>query len=318
MTNKKMLFKTAGISVILALTCNSPLVSAQQEFNGKPPAGFNEWNMPRDLYIPGDPLLINEENIGSGQRISFVSCPYVRDSVPTPLWLTDYEGETYFLRAQQNTTANVRHPQLKHKVLVEGVISDEPRIAGGIVLNPLQLSVLPDVDISCDTILPADGSRVEFSRRPPGPGGSGAGRVANDQKRRAFAQRLWADEYTPDPVDNPEVKTYEIRFEFEGSIVTIPDYANILRMVKYARDVDAKRIQITGQRGSVLLSDGTTITESEATTAKRVDAVERIFRDHPFAADVIQTRVKPTPVEANGITDFANRTVTITIKPGAS
>ena len=74
---------------------------------------------------------------------NFVSCPIVRDTASVPCWLAEYEGELYFLTMQTDVSAPVTPPWLGHRVLVEGTVSNEPRICGGIVLKPVHLSVLP-------------------------------------------------------------------------------------------------------------------------------------------------------------------------------
>ena len=35
-----------------------------------------------------------------GERVSFVSCPIVRDTSTVPCWLADYQGVRYFLTLQ--------------------------------------------------------------------------------------------------------------------------------------------------------------------------------------------------------------------------
>src|SRR6185295_7087116 len=77
------------------------------------------------------------------QRKNFVSCPIVRDTASVPCWLAEYEGELYFLTLQSDVTSPVTPPWLGHRVLVEGTVSAEPRICGGIVLKPVHLSVMP-------------------------------------------------------------------------------------------------------------------------------------------------------------------------------
>lgn len=313
----RSLLASVGVIAGLALSAAAYSQAGQDTDSAGRPKGFDEWNMSRDVYVRGDPLLLDTDNMDTGKYIAFVSCPYIRDSEPTPLWLSDYDGETYFLRAQQNTTASVRHPQLKHKILVEGIVSDEPRLAGGLVLNPLQISVLPEVDVTCNTMLPADGSKVDFAKRPPGPGSSGKGRVESAQRRTDLAERLWAKDYTPDAVDAVR-KTEEFRFGFDDAVVTIPDYSRILGMVKYARDVNASRIEIHAQRGAVRLSDGTTIEEKPETAMRRAKAVEAIILDHPLDPDIVRTDSAERARPARGRSDFANRLVTVTVIPGTA
>jgi hypothetical protein len=89
-------------------------------------------------------------------RRNFVSCPIVRDTASVPCWLAEYDGALYFLTIQSDVTSPVTPPWLGHRVLVEGVISNEPPICGGIVLKPVHLSVMPESDASCNTMLPAE------------------------------------------------------------------------------------------------------------------------------------------------------------------
>jgi hypothetical protein len=112
------------------------------------------------------------------QRANFVSCPIVRDTASVPCWLAEHEGQFYFLTLQTDVGAPVTPPWLGHRVLVEGTVSDEPRVCGGIVLKPVHLSVL-DRDASCTTMLPAE-DRYNLTFEPPRPPGPSKGRLAFD------------------------------------------------------------------------------------------------------------------------------------------
>src|SRR6476646_12076432 len=113
------------------------------------------------------------------QRTNFVSCPIVRDTASVPCWLAEYDGELYFLTVQSDVTSPVTPPWLGHRVLVEGTVSAEPRICGGIVLRPVHLSVMPEPDASCNTMLPAE-ERYNLTFEPPRPPGPSKGRLAFD------------------------------------------------------------------------------------------------------------------------------------------
>ena len=119
----------------------------------------------------------------AGERLSFVSCPIVRDTSTVPCWLAEYEGETYFLTLQTDVSAPVNPPWLGHQVLVEGVVSDEPGICGGRVLKPVTLSVMQELDGSCNTVLPAE-ERYKLAFEPPRPPGPSRGRLAFGDPRR--------------------------------------------------------------------------------------------------------------------------------------
>src|ERR1041384_4646719 len=90
-----------------------------------------------------------------GDRKNFLSCPIVQDTKTVPCWLAEYKGELYYLGIETDISADFHPPYLGHKVLVEGAVSDEPRICGGIVLKPIVVSPMTEPDSSCNTILPA-------------------------------------------------------------------------------------------------------------------------------------------------------------------
>src|SRR6185369_4721781 len=135
---------------------------------------------------------------------NFVTCPIVRDTSTVPCWLAEYKGETYFLTLQTDVSAPVNPPQLGHQVLVEGVVSDEPRVCGGVVLKPVTLSVLPELDSSCSTMLPAE-DRYNLTFEPPRPPGPSKGRLAFDNTPPPAS---------PAPV-NPSTREFVIQYDFD-------------------------------------------------------------------------------------------------------
>lgn len=290
--------------------------------NGPKPAawgpGVSEWNAPKHIYVVGDPILMTKDNAHTGKRITFVACPYVRDSALTPLWFADYEGETYFLRAQQNFTAAVHHPDLMHKVLVEGVVSNEARVAGGVVLTPLRISVLPEIDETCNKVLPADGSRIPFAKRPPGPGSDGTTREQSGAGPTHGPAPITAlePEYKPEPVAERIVKTFTMEFDFDHDRVDFDQYPAIMAAMKYARDTSAARIEVVGYRSAVKLSNKKTIVEYAGLERRRTENVVRLMDQFPVSKEIVAVRWETKPTSTNGVTDFANRRVTITVTPG--
>src|SRR6188472_15108 len=140
---------------------------------------------------------------------NFVACPIVRDTSTVPCWLAEYKGELYFLTLQTDVSAPVNPPQLGHQVLVEGVVSNEPRICGGIVLKPVTLSVLPELDNSCSTMLPAE-ERYNLTFEAPRPPGPSKGRLA-------FAQDPAAPRPVPAAVEAGP-RTFVLQYDFDGLI----------------------------------------------------------------------------------------------------
>jgi hypothetical protein len=200
-----------------------------------------------------------------GRHLAFVSCPVVRDTRTVPCWLSDYGGETYYLGIQTDVSAPFNPPSLGHRILVEGEVSDEPAICGGKVLKAVTVSILEGRAEQCNTVLPSD-DRYQLPFEPPRPPGPSKGRLAFD--------------YGPPPAaPKPPFKerSFTITYDFDGTVgfkhprmlTPILDYATLSR---------AKRIHITGYRAATALTDGTTLTESDAIAERRARQVEQLLR----------------------------------------
>jgi hypothetical protein len=291
--------------------------AAAQDAASAPPV-VNEY-MSKDIYLPGDPLPLTKVDKIPGadkrRRLSFVACPILVDSEPTPLWLTEYQGETYFLRAQQNLSADVHHPQLLHAVLVEGMVSDEPRIGGGVVLNPLQLSIMRELDPACNEMRPATtGVGVKLAKRPPGPGPSGDRRDQRNIQRIALIKKLEKPrgEYVRDPAAQVE-QSFDVEFEFDSDFMY--SYPRVTAAVKLFKDMDAERIEVDVYRGSALLDGGRVIVERDDVVDDRIARLFEIFDDYRVERSAIAVTLHREPATPDGIHDFANRHVVLRVKP---
>jgi hypothetical protein len=148
-------------------------------------------------------------------------------------------------------------------VLVEGVAApDRPRICGGVVLEPVVLSVLPELDASCNTILPAE-ERYNLTFEPPRPPGPSGGRLA-------FAGA------TPPPPAEP-ARAFALRYDFDGLIV-FRHAGELTAIFDAAKARAARRVTIMGHRGSVLLSNGTTLVEQRSIARRRAEQVAELLR----------------------------------------
>jgi outer membrane protein OmpA-like peptidoglycan-associated protein len=236
---------------------------------------------------------------------NFVSCPIVRDTATVPCWLAEYDGELYYLGIQTDISAEWYPPYLGHRVLVEGTIADEPRICGGIVLKPNRISVLPELDPSCNTILPAvDEYTVPFAPRGPGPSKGGLA-FANSTPRQ------------PPPAPTPpyQTKEYSILYEFDARSVTGRTGRVLQQVVRYAQLANASRISIEGSRGSVLLSDGTILNEQAEVAQVRAQQIAELLQAVGISAEKLKVSWHNRPAIANGVDDFERRRVTIVVRP---
>ena len=239
------------------------------------------------------------EELPAGRR-NFVACPIVRDTASVPCWLAEYQGELYFLTLQTDVSAPVTPPWLGHRVLVEGTAAPErPRICGGIVLEPVVLSVLPDLDAACNTpVLPAE-DRYNLTFEPPRPPGPSAGRLA------------FAGTAAPPPAEPP--RAFTLRYDFDGLIV-FRHAGELTAVFDAARASKARTLTITGRRGSVLLSDGTTLFEQPAIARRRAEQVAELLRGAGLTDVEYRVRWEDQAAAADG-DDAALRRVTIELEP---
>ena len=238
----------------------------------------------------------------AGERISFVSCPIVRDTRTVPCWLSEYQGDTYYLTIQSDVSAAVQPPMLGHKVLVEGVVSAESPICGGIVLDPVRLSAMPELDANCSTILPADARyTIDFNPRPPGPS---AGRLA-------FAPEPGARSAPPPPPSGRQ--TVEMYFDFDKG-VSFRHPGQLVSILELAEALPADRVEITGVRGAHRLSDGSLLREAEAVGRRRAEEVAGLLRGAGLEA-AMEVDWTDGLAEADGTDDWQTRRVRVVLIP---
>jgi len=235
-------------------------------------------------------------------RRNFVACPIVRDTASVPCWLAEYQGELYFLTLQTDVSSPVTPPWLGHRVLVEGTAApNRPRICGGIVLEPVVLSVLPELDAACNTaVLPAE-DRYNLTFEPPRPPGPSAGRLA-------FAGAA----APPRPAEPP--RAFTLRYDFDGLIV-FRHAGELTSILDSAKARNARVVAITGNRGGVLLSDGTTLVEKPTMARRRAEQVAELLRGAGLTNVEYRVRWHDEAGAADGDDDAALRLVTVELDP---
>jgi len=248
--------------------------------------------------LAASPLLADD---APDARRNFVACPIVRDTASVPCWLAESDGELYFLTLQTDVSSPVTPPWLGHRVLVEGTPArDKPRICGGIVLEPVVLSVLPELDPACNTpVLPAE-ERYNLTFEPPRPPGPSAGRLA-------FAG-------APAPAPPPEPpRTFSLRYDFDG-LVVFRHAGELTAILDAAKARNARVVAIFGERGSVLLSNGTTLVENPAIARKRAEQVATLLRGAGLTDVEYRVRWRDEAQAADG-DDADLRRVTVELDP---
>ena len=216
---------------------------------------------------------------------NFLTCPIIRDSKTFPCWLVEYNGETYYLGQQGRSGSQFYSPQLKHQVLVEGRIKDGSRLCGGIVLEPVTISVMPELDLSCNTLLPA-----QDGLEPPPP--------IPYPKNAPFAD---------------DSRNFTILFDFDSDFLSLHKTRIVGEVVRIAKVNGLKNIVIKTFRGTTLLSNGQKLIEKEEIAELRAGKLYDIFEGLGFAKEHIKLAIKTKPEKANGINDAGKRRAEILI-----
>lgn len=234
---------------------------------------------------------------------NFIACPIVRDTASVPCWLAEYEGELYFLTLQTDVSAPVNPPWLGHRVLVEGRRKDGPRICGGIVLEPVRLSIVAEPDASCNTMLPAE-ERYNLTFEPPRPPGPSAGKLAFDT--------------LPMPVKpaavKREVRSFSLQYDFDG-LISFKHPFTLTPILDLAQAMKAGRIEIEGHRGAALLSDGKVLPEQADRARRRAEQIAELLRGAGLTAPTYEVRWIDAAPAPNGVDDYRERRVDITVRP---
>ena len=237
---------------------------------------------------------------------NFVSCPIVRDTASVPCWLAEYDGELYFLTIQSDVTSPVTPPWLGHRVLVEGTVSAEPRICGGIVLKPVHLSVMPEADASCNTMLPAE-ERFNLTFEPPRPPGPSKGRLAFDNAPPPA---------TPAPAALPSTKEFVVPYDFDGAVGF--NHARVLTdVLTFARAVKASEIEIVGYRGAARLSNGQVMAEEADVGKRRAEQLAMLLQGANLKSPSYKVSWRDESAKATGVDDYAMRRAVVTIRASA-
>jgi len=240
--------------------------------------------------------------VAAQQPTNFVSCPIVRDTASVPCWLAEYNGDLYFLTLQTDVSAPVNPPSLGHRVLVEGTVSTEPRICGGIVLKPVHLSVL-ERDASCNTMLPAE-ERYNLTFEPPRPPGPSRGRLAFDNAAPTAA---------PAPAVTGSTREFVVSYPFDG-LIGFTHAGALTGILNFARTVNAREVEIVGHRGAVRLSNGQTIVEESAIGKKRAEQIAMLLQGANLKSPSYKVTWHEEAAAATGVDDYLSRRVVVTVR----
>lgn len=183
------------------------------------------------------------------QSLAFVACPILRDTAAAPCWLAEYKGELYSLEG-----SSASPPSLGHQALIEGAPT-EARRCGGKVMTNLRISIRPDRDLACDTILPATDAYQVADRA---------------QGAEAVNARPAPSAAGPPPGSPPRVGTqrFEVLYDFDWQTAG-RDVGVIQEAAAYAKANPKAEVHVAGFRAAVRLAGGQVLTEAESIGLRR-------------------------------------------------
>ena len=218
------------------------------------------------------------------QQRSFVACPIVRDTQTVPCFLAEYDDELYYLGTQQEM---VTAPQLKHEVLVEGRVVPGPRVCGGIPVQPVSISVLKEVNLVCNTLLPPEPGLDAPPRRTE----AGATPLQSRTGRQEFT----------------------LLYSFNDDYLDSSANSLVSEAAAYAKRSGASSVKVSGYRATTLLSNGDRLIEKPGLGEKRAQNAVTLLRGLGVTGVSVEWKNEAEP--ADGQADASRRRVTILIIP---
>jgi outer membrane protein OmpA-like peptidoglycan-associated protein len=231
-----------------------------------------------------------------GQQRNFVSCPIVRDTQTVPCFLAEYDGELYYLGIQQDITAEFHPPQLKHEVLVEGRVAEGPRVCGGIPLKPVSISVLKEVNLACNTLLPSEpGIDAPAALRGPGP--------SSHPLQLGSAPR--------EPLTGRH--EFTVLYAFDDDYLDFAGGRVVNEAAAYAKRIGASTVKIAGYRATTVLSNGNRLIEKAGLAERRAQKIATVLGGMGVSGVAVESKSEPEP--GDGQADASRRRVTILVTP---
>ena len=283
--------------------------------------------------------LAAQGEVAQERNISFVACPIIQDTNTVPCWLAEYEGKLYFLGIQTDA-GGWPPPWQGHKVLVEGQVTDNPRVCGGIVLksdveayvrrpsgssagvalpNPPITSVMRELDANCRTFLPEqDKYNTIEARRGPGPSPAQPPRTpeaiaaanAARAEREAAEAAEWAKIVPP-----YEPREYEMLYEFDSELAVFT-VGQLQDALEYAAHIKASKIEVTGYRAASLLSNGEQFAEADFIARRRAKELETSLRMLGLPEGTsLDVKWEDTLQRGNGVDDWSRRRARVRVVP---
>lgn len=237
----------------------------------------------------------------AAEQLRFITCPVYRDTdagKKSGCWLADRAADGL----RYDVTRSPTKPDWNYAILVEGIErSDVSGNCGGIVLDPVRVSVLSDQKC-VRHMLPAEGY-------------AGDDFVLPERNVRPVS------EVRPAPPRPFTDKSFAIPFDFDSPFIVyqLSDYL-FDEAVTYIRGVNPRQVVVTGWAATdPAYVSGQRIAEDAALARERAEMIAESLRRMGVPGENIETRwrtgAQPAPIDgADGLVEPSRRRVDIDVR----
>ena len=241
------------------------------------------------------------------EHLNFVTCPVAQDTGERSdvCFFVRYDGVRYGV----SSPPDWGNPQLGHKLLVEGIVSERGQECGGVLIEG-RVSVLPELSPECDEIAPATPEIIALGlgRRPDITQAQRA-MILADPSNSLQVVRLRT-------LPAPEValgRTETIYFPFERDRASGPDAMVILELARLAEATPGVEISVRAFRGATLLDNGEILVEREGMARLRGEKIVGILEGLGAPKSSIDLEIFSEVAQPNGSADWQSRRVELLV-----
>lgn len=117
----------------------------------------------------------------------------------------------------------------------------------------------------------------------------------------------------PTPKFPDSTREFVIPYDFDSDYLTLHTTRIVMEAVRIAKAVNASRVEVRGQRGATLLSNGQTLSEGPRIGEIRATKMAENLVGLGIPADRVHVTWQREPDTPDGVTDPERRRVTITL-----
>jgi outer membrane protein OmpA-like peptidoglycan-associated protein len=161
----------------------------------------------------------------------------------------------------------------------------------------LSISVLKEVNLSCNTLLPQEpGIDAPLAPRGPGPSSTSLSLSRNAPR---------------EPLTGSQ--EFKVLYAFNDDYLEFGVNQVVTEAAAYAKRIGAANVKVTGYRATTLLSSGERMVEKAGLAEKRAQNIATLLRGLGVSGVKVEWKNEAEP--ADGLADPSRRRVTILVAP---